>query len=125
MENQQISQVNNGSQNELPPIFKHVFNGVTKDAIHFRELYFKLGLHEKSFRKWCENNIEALFIESEEWHFLPLADNTSVSHKKGRKAYDFIVPIDIAKELSMLARTEHVHSKLIKRINSSLEITQL
>lgn len=72
-----------------------------KKAVSARELYEGLGYNTAHWAKWYKKNIESnqFAIENEDWAGFALSVN-------GNETKDFILSIDFAKKLSMLARTE-------------------
>ena len=72
-----------------------------KQLVSARELYEFLGLDKTHWKRWSDKNIvdDDLFKEKEEWTGLAIMAN-------GNETKDYIITIDMAKELSMLTRTE-------------------
>jgi len=75
-----------------------------KQAVSAKELYENLGYDVKNWGRWYKKNIEdnQFAIENEDWIELLLM----TSSNNGVETKDFILSIDFAKKLSMLARTE-------------------
>lgn len=109
----ELQTINSGVQTELPFIFEYSFNGKKLKSVKVKDLYAKLGLADSQYKRWCKANIEKLFEQQDEYIILPEVENPSVSQKGGRPTKNYIVPMDIAKELAMLARTEE--GKKIRR----------
>ena len=82
----------------------HITETNGKKAVSARELYERLGFNPAHWAKWYKKNItdNAYAIESEDWQVFTLSAKTS----GGRPTVDFVLSIDFAKRLSMLARTE-------------------
>ena len=75
-----------------------------KDGVQLisaRELYEFLGYDKSQWSRWSNKNIveEGYFTEHEDYQRLDIMSN-------GNNTTDYILKIDMAKELSMLARTE-------------------
>ena len=72
-----------------------------KKAVSARELYEGLGYNSAVWARWYKKNIvnNKFAIENEDW----VGFNTMLN---GNDTKDFILSIDFAKKLSMLARTE-------------------
>jgi phage anti-repressor protein len=85
----------------FPSIIKHKFDGKTEQAVSVRDLYEKLDLHPNHFAKWCKLNIEETMENGKEWIF-----HTQGEKRRGRPTKDYIVTLNAAKHLAMLARTD-------------------
>ena len=83
-----------------------------EQLVSARELYEFLELDKGQWARWTKKNIEDLFNENEEYQRLDIMSN-------GNKTTEFILKIDVAKELSMLARNEK--GKQIRRYFLELE----
>lgn len=72
-----------------------------KQLVSARELYEFLGFDKSQWARWSNKNIaeETFFAENEDWTRLDIMSN-------GNETVDYVITIDMAKELSMLARTE-------------------
>jgi anti-repressor protein len=72
-----------------------------KQAVSARELYEKLGFNKAHWAKWYKKNIVAndYAILNEDYAPFTLSVN-------GNETQDFVISIDFAKKISMLARTE-------------------
>lgn len=83
--------------NDLIPIKET--NG--KQAVSARDLYQFLGYNPSQWKRWYESNIlnEAFFEENVDYEALDIMSN-------GNPTKDFALTIEMAKELSMLARTD-------------------
>ena len=83
--------------NELVKITEH--NG--KKAVSARELYERLGFNPSNWVKYYKKNIleNPYASENQDWVTLVLSTN-------GNTTKDFVLTIDFAKKLCMLARTE-------------------
>ena len=77
-----------------------------KQLVSARELYEFLGL-SKRFSSWFETyskNEDYGFIENED--FTSVLSSTVVNNGAERQLQDYAITIDMAKELSMLSKTE-------------------
>jgi anti-repressor protein len=72
-----------------------------KKAVSARELYEALGFDKTHWTRWYKKNIteNQFAIEHEDWQGFAIMAN-------GNETQDFVLTIDFAKKLSMLARTE-------------------
>jgi phage anti-repressor protein len=84
-------------ENQLPQIIKH--NG--KQAVSARELYKTLGFNKSQWSRWSKKNItsNSFAIENQDWTGFDTMSN-------GNEVTDYVLTIDFAKRLAMLARTE-------------------
>ena len=75
-----------------------------KKAVSARELYERLGYDLSQWARWYKKNIETnqFAVENEDW----IGFDIMSSSNNGIPTKDFILSIDFAKKLSMLARTE-------------------
>ena len=84
--------------NNLIPIQKNVINGSEINSVNAREIYDYLGLAKGQFSRWIKTAIEKYdFIQNEDF----LAIDMDVEGAK-----DYIVTLDMAKELCMVSNTE-------------------
>ena len=79
-------------------IKKNVINGAKINSVNVREIYDYLGLAKGQFSRWIKTAIEKYdFIQNEDF----LSIDTDVEGVK-----DYIVTLDMAKELCMVSNTE-------------------
>lgn len=71
-----------------------------KFTVSARELYDKLGLPKQHWARWSRNNIEQnpFAAENEDWVALSIVG-------RGFESKDYVIAIDFAKKLCMLAKT--------------------
>ena len=82
----------------LIQITKNTINGVEINSVNAREIYDYLGLAKGQFSRWIKTAIEKYdFIQNEDF----LSIDTDVEGVK-----DYIVTLDMAKELCMVSNTE-------------------
>jgi anti-repressor protein len=75
-----------------------------KKAVHAKELYLGLGLDRSQWARWCKTNIifNDFFLENESW--------IGVRHNvEGNDTEDFVISIEFAKHIAMMARTPKSH----------------
>ena len=84
--------------NYLIQITKNTINGTEINSVNAREIYDYLGLAKGQFSRWIKTAIEKYdFIQNEDF----LSIDTDVEGVK-----DYIVTLDMAKELCMVSNTE-------------------
>lgn len=89
---------------ELIHIGKSSINGSEVNSVSARELYKSLDLGQGQFTRWSTKNIE------ENEFFMCGRDYLRVRHNvEGNDVIDFAVTLDVAKHLSMMAKTEKAH----------------
>ena len=82
----------------LIQITKNTINGAEINSVNAREIYDQLGLAKGQFSRWIKTAIEKYdFIQNEDF----LSIDTDVEGVK-----DYIVTLDMAKELCMVSNTE-------------------
>lgn len=86
-----------------------------QQLVSARELHKGLGLSGR-FSRWVNNNLE-LFVENED--FYKCTSSTVVNNGAVRELEDYLLTIDTAKQLAMIARTEK--SKLYRAYFLQLE----
>jgi anti-repressor protein len=64
-----------------------------------RELYEFLELDKSQWARWTKKNIEEIFEENQEYQRLDIVSN-------GNNTTEYILKLDVAKELAMLSRSE-------------------
>lgn len=86
---------------------KTVLDNKTTNAVLLRELYLGLGLHEATYKRWVNTNIikNEFFIQGRDWEIYSLNQELS----KGNFAQDYIISLDFAKHISMMAKTIKAH----------------
>jgi len=82
-------------------ISKQVINGVEVNSVGGRELYDNLGLDKSQFLRWSKKNIIDN-VYAAEGHDYIIIDIMS----KGKEIKDYVVSIDFANKLAMMARSE-------------------
>lgn len=85
----------------FPVVVKHNFDGRQEQAVYVRELYEKLGLDAGHYKRWCKLNLEEVYENGLDWVFRHEGEKST-----GRPTRDYIVTLDTAKHLAMVARTE-------------------
>lgn len=84
--------------NNIIKITKNTINGAEINSVNAREIYDYLGLAKGQFSRWIKTAIEKYdFIQNEDF----LSIDTDVEGVK-----DYIVTLDMAKELCMVSNTE-------------------
>lgn len=79
-------------------------NGEGKQLVSARELYLGLGLNKSNWSRWYPVNIEKseFFKENADW--------VGVRHyDEGNETMDFVITLDFAKHIAMMARTSKSH----------------
>jgi phage anti-repressor protein len=85
--------------NDLITVLKTDFNGVEVNSINSRDLYSRLGLAKGQYSRWIQKNILDLFLEYEDYVWVR-------QDVEGNSVVSYIVTIDVAKHLCMMAKTE-------------------
>lgn len=75
-----------------------------KQLVSAKELYLGLGLNISNWSKWCKNNIVENDFFSENVDYSSFVTGTS-----GDKSVGYIITLEMAKHLAMMARTEKSH----------------
>ena len=72
------------------------------DCVSARDLYLKLGHNSEKWPRWFRKNVikNEWFIENRDWLRLP-----DVAALSGQKTTDFLVTVDFAKHIAMMAST--------------------
>ena len=70
-----------------------------EQLVSARELYDFLELDRSQWARWTKKNIEEIFEENQEYQRLDIVSN-------GNNTTEYILKLDVAKELSMLSRSE-------------------
>ena len=83
-----------------------------EQLVSARELYEFLELDKSNWSRWAKKNIEEMFEENEEYQRF-------VTMTNGNETTEYILKLDVAKEISMLARSEK--GKLIRKYFVELE----
>jgi phage anti-repressor protein len=75
------------------------------ECVSARELYLKLGHTYEKWVRWYRKNIinNEWFIENRDWVSLPEVASS------GQKTTDFLVTVDFAKHIAMMAKTQKGH----------------
>jgi anti-repressor protein len=89
-----------------------------KDVVSARELYDALGFNQSHWNRWAKKNIEnnGFAVKNQDWAFslMANADNQALNPNPTK---DYLITIDFAKRLSMMARTpkgEEIRNYFIK-----------
>ena len=91
--------VSKGTQMELITVSQTIIGQSAVNAVNSRELYEALGLAKGQYSRWAEKNIIEPYCLNE--------DYIGVRHDvEGNNITTFIVTIELAKHLAMMARTE-------------------
>jgi anti-repressor protein len=89
---------------KLIDIHPTTINNKSIESCSARDLYFKLGLNKSHWNRWNTQNIveNEFFQEHKDWiGFATMAS--------GNEIKDFMISLDMAKHLAMMAKTEHSH----------------
>ena len=70
-----------------------------EQLVSARELYEFLELDKSQWARWTKKNIEEIFEENQEYQRLDIVSN-------GNNTTEYILKLDVAKELAMLSRSE-------------------
>lgn len=78
------------------------------NAISLRDLYVGLELSTTQYNRWVRYNIlrNEFFIQGRDWEVLDMKSSTE---KGGQIAQDYIISIDFAKHITMMAKTQKAH----------------
>ena len=82
-----------------------------EQLVSARELYEFLELDKSQWARWTKKNIEEIFEENQEYQRLDIVSN-------GNNTTEYILKLDVAKELSMLSRSEKgntIHPRIIRK----------
>lgn len=92
-----------GGNAGLIPVKSHEFPGGTKLGVSAKTLYDFLGLAPTQWTRWAKKNIikNPYAIENEDYIIFDLQSNIT----PGRPTDDYAITLDLAKKLSMMART--------------------
>lgn len=79
-----------------------------KQVVSAKELYLGLGLDKSNWSRWSKVNIEEdkFFNESEDWARLKDDSDNQLVTNPNKVSYDYVITLDFAKHLAMMARTE-------------------
>ena len=82
-----------------------------KQVVSAKELYLGLGLDKSNWSRWSKVNIEEdkFFNESEDWARLKDDSDNQLVTNPNKVSYDYVITLDFAKHLAMMARTEKSH----------------
>ena len=75
------------------------------DCVSSRELYLKLGHNKEKWVRWYAKNIleNEWFLENRDWASLPDVASS------GQRTMDFLVTVEFAKHIAMMAKTQKAH----------------
>lgn len=73
--------------------------------LNLRDLVTKLGINMTQWARWYKKNVEEneFFLEEEDWWVL---DTMSTTEKGGQVAKNFLVSVEFAKNICMMAKTK-------------------
>ena len=109
--------------NELIEVKQATIGNENISAVSARDLYLGLGFAAAAWSRWAKTNIEQneFFVENVDWVGFAIEVNGSETSedstlntvlsetKKGNFARDYAVSIEMAKHLSMMAKTAKAH----------------
>lgn len=92
---------------ELVAVKELMIGGEAVNAVGAREFYLGLGLMENKWSRWAEVNIEQneFFLQDVDFVPLPLMGSGS----DGRFAQDYVITLEFAKHIAMMAKTSKSH----------------
>lgn len=93
----------------LIPLVEHAIQDRRQPGVTARTLYAFLRLNPAAYARWCKKNIvkNPYASEREDWeNFQPDVENRLETHATGRPTQDFVLSLDFAKRLAMMARSE-------------------
>ena len=85
---------------ELITVSKTVFNGAEINSVNSRELYAELGLSKGQYSRWIQSNLIEQFLYNDDY----IGVRQDV---EGNEVISYIVTLDTAKHLCMMAKTEN------------------
>ncbi|MBO5406475.1 MAG: ORF6N domain-containing protein [Bacteroidales bacterium] len=77
-------------------------------AVSALEMYIALGLSTSQWQRWYKRNITNSEFFTQDVDYQIFRHNVEKSHR-GRPTQDFIISLDMAKHLAMMARTKRSH----------------
>jgi phage anti-repressor protein len=104
------------------------------ECVSARELYINLGHNKEKWPRWYGKNIihNEWFIDKRDWEYRPEVADT---RPEGKPSKDFLVTIEFAKHIAMMAKTQKAHEyrnylincekRLIHIQHNQLETAQL
>ena len=93
---------------DLIPLRANIFQQPTRPGVSARDLYVFLALHPGAWAKWTKKNIvtNPYAVEHEDWEGLqPQVVNRVNTEVGGRPTQDYVLSIEFAKKLAMMARS--------------------
>lgn len=86
-------------------ISKHQIGNENINSVNARDLYIDLGLDKSQWSRWSNKNIieDSFFIRNRDYLIVDMMSSKGLPYK------DFIISLDMAKHICMLARTEKAH----------------
>lgn len=93
---------------QIIPLIAHVMEGQPTPSVLARTLYAFLQLNPAAYARWTQKNIvkNPYAMEHVDWeYFQPDVENPVESRASGRPSLDFVLTMDFAKRLSMMARS--------------------
>ena len=85
---------------ELITVSKTVFNGAEINSVNSRDLYIELGLAKGQYSRWIQTNLIEQFLYNDDY----IGVRQDV---EGNEVISYIVTLDTAKHLCMMAKTEN------------------
>ena len=85
---------------ELITVSKTVFNGAEINSVNSRDLYIELGLAKGQYSRWIQTNLIDQFLYNDDY----IGVRQDV---EGNEVLSYIVTLDTAKHLCMMAKTEN------------------
>lgn len=85
---------------ELITVSKTVLNGAEINSVNSRDLYIELGLAKGQYSRWIQTNLVEQFLYNDDY----IGVRQDV---EGNEVISYIVTLDTAKHLCMMAKTEN------------------
>lgn len=85
---------------ELITVSKTIFNGAEVNSVNSRDLYIELGLAKGQYSRWIQTNLIEQFLYNDDY----IGVRQDV---EGNEVISYIVTLDTAKHLCMMAKTEN------------------
>ena len=89
--------------NSIIPITSHTVSGTQEQCVNARDLHAFLGVG-RDFSNWLKGRIEEYgFVENQDFGIFA---KTGENSRRGRKAVDYFLTLEMAKELAMVEKNE-------------------
>ena len=85
---------------ELITVSKTVINGAEINSVNSRDLYIELGLAKGQYSRWIQTNLIDQFLYNDDYIGVR-------QYVEGNEVISYIVTLDTAKHLCMMAKTEN------------------